>query len=86
MQRSRPPDSRACVEAQDGDVIVIRDGVTWLGLIPIVVNPLHATRQVEICYEYPTLFVHAYLYDTDKPLDLERFYKGSARPTTGICY
>ena len=76
--------NKGTVFANDGDIIAIHDGITYLGLIPIVVNPLERTRQVEISYEYPVLQVNAYLYHAVKPLNLDRVYHAAQKPTAGF--
>ncbi len=76
--------NRVVVEAQDGDRIAIRDGVTYIGLIPLTLNPLERNRQVEIAFEYPTLFVNAFLVRGDQPVDLDRVYNATNKPTAGF--
>ncbi|MHB9129534.1 MAG: hypothetical protein ACYDBB_00405 [Armatimonadota bacterium] len=70
--------------AQDGDIITIKDGVTYIGLIPLVVNPLERSRQVEISYEYPTLQIHAFMYYGATPLDLNRYFNTPTPSTAGF--
>ncbi|MFP4027381.1 MAG: hypothetical protein ACLFWL_06280 [Candidatus Brocadiia bacterium] len=53
----------ARVRASDGDVITIRDGVTYLGLIPVTANAMSRRREVEIAFEPPIMLIHSYIYD-----------------------
>lgn len=53
----------ARVRAADGDVITIRDGVTYLGLIPVTANALTREREVEIAFEHPVMLIHSYIFD-----------------------
>jgi len=76
--------TKSVAAAKDGDIICIKDGVSYLGFIPIVVNPLERDRQVEISYEYPTLFIHAFLYRGAKGLDMNRYYHAEKKATAGF--
>jgi hypothetical protein len=82
-----PPENtptKSVVAAKDGDIITIKDGVTYVGLIPLAVNPLERDRQVEISYEYPTLAVHAFIYRGGKPLNLDRYFNAEPKATAGF--
>lgn len=48
-----------------GDRILIRDGVTYIGLIPVTLNPQQRRRAAVISLSHPVLMIHAYLYDID---------------------
>ncbi len=76
--------TKSVVAAKDGDIITIKDGVSYLGLIPIAVNPLERDRQVEISYEYPALFVHTFLFRGAKPLNLDRYFNADPKATAGF--
>jgi len=72
------------VFAQDGDLITIKDGVTYLGIIPVTANALERTKQVEISYEQPLLLIHVYSYHSAKPLDIEKLYASKTPPQAGF--
>ncbi|HOF87127.1 MAG TPA: hypothetical protein PLZ36_03345 [Armatimonadota bacterium] len=74
----------AVAQAKTGDRIAIRDGATYVGLIPIAVNPLERDVEVELSYEYPTLLIHAFLRRGTEPLNLDRLYQADAPPTAGF--
>lgn len=65
--QERVESAGARVEAAEGDVITIKDGVTYLALIPITANALQRRREVEIAFEHPVLLVHNYIFDVDLP-------------------
>jgi hypothetical protein len=75
--------NRGVVSAKDGDIITISDGVTYAGIIPITLNALARDKQVEIAYEYPTLFIHAFIYRGVKPLNLDQYYGAKDKATAG---
>lgn len=77
--------SGARITASDGDVITIKDGVTYLGLIPITANPLTRQRQVEIAFEHPIMLIHSYIYDDPQTaIDLDELEKLEHAPTAGF--
>jgi hypothetical protein len=74
----------ATAQAKTGDRIAIRDGATYVGLIPIAVNPLDRDAEVELSYEYPTILIHAFLRRGTEPLNLDRIYNAEQKPTAGF--
>ena len=74
------------VYVDEESVITIKDGVTYVALIPFAINPMECDREVEIAYEWPTLFVHSFLYRSEDPLDLNAWYgqEGEDRATSGF--
>lgn len=83
--QNRIASSGAVATARDGDRITISDGVTFLGLIPIVANPLDRQRHVEIAFEYPFILIHAFIYDNaDAPLDPNTLQELERKPTAGF--
>ncbi|MBS3762340.1 MAG: hypothetical protein KGZ25_03440, partial [Planctomycetes bacterium] len=74
------------VYADERSVITIKDGVTYVALIPFALNPMECDQEVEIAYEWPTLFVHSFLYRSEDPLDLNEWYEqeGEDRATSGF--
>ncbi|MHB9134545.1 MAG: hypothetical protein ACYDBB_26020 [Armatimonadota bacterium] len=74
----------AVTQAKDGDIITIRDGVTYIGLIPMTANALERDREVEISYEHPVILIHAFLRRGDEVLDLNRLYQADKKPTAGF--
>lgn len=82
--RTRMASAGAIVHAKDGDVIAIRDGVTYVGIVPAAVNPMARDHAVEISYEYPTLLVHANLYRAAEPLDIAKLYATDTPPAAGF--
>ena len=82
--KARLTSAGARVAAKDGDIIAIRDGVTYIGLIPISVNALDRDREVEISFEHPVVLVHAFLYRAQAPLDLDRCYGAADEPSAGF--
>ncbi len=74
----------AIARAKTGDRIAIRDGATYLGLIPLAVNPLERDVEVELSYEYPTILVHAFLRRGAEPMNLDALYATKTPPTAGF--
>ncbi len=65
--------------------IAIRDGATYIGLIPLTVGAAAAERAVEISYAYPMLIVHARCQDdAEQPLSLKDFFAAEQPPTAGL--
>jgi len=73
----------AVVQAKDRDIITINDGATYLGLIPLTVNPLERDKEVEIAFEYPLLLIHTYLRSGKTPVNLDQLYAADKTPTAG---
>ena len=71
------------VPANDGDAILLKDGVTYAAFIPIVVDPLTRDRQVEVSYEWPVLYVHAFFYRDSKGLNLDDWYNAERKGSAG---
>jgi len=43
-------------------VIAIRDGVSYVAMIPVTCGPLERDQEVEVAYEWPNLYVNSFLY------------------------
>ncbi len=54
--------------ARESEVIAIREGVTYLGLIPLPATDLGRRDEVVIRQEHPLLAVESYLLQSDTPL------------------
>ncbi len=55
-------------QAKQGDRLTIRDGVSYLGLIPLPATNLGRQAEVVIDYEPPLLSLSSYLLDQEAPL------------------
>jgi hypothetical protein len=82
--KKRMASTAAAIPAQEGDLITIHDGVTYIGLIPLTANALARDRQVELSFEYPTLLIHNFVYRSEQPLELDRLYALPNAPTAGF--
>ncbi|MFW6027957.1 MAG: hypothetical protein ACOC9Q_00300 [bacterium] len=72
-------------QADYGEAITLRDGVTYTALIPIMTNPLAHDREVVVSYEAPFLMVHNFIYDdAETPLNLDELYAKKAKPAAGF--
>jgi len=56
------------VTAKQGQVITIREGATYVGLIPLEATDLGRSQEVRISYTHPRLNLDSYVLDTDKGL------------------
>jgi hypothetical protein len=72
------------VFAKEGDRIYLKDGVTYLALIPVTLNALPREEQVEIAYEWPILYVNNFLYRDAKGADLDAIYAAERKPSAGF--
>lgn len=54
--------------ARHGDVIAIREGVTYIGLIPLPATDMGRRQEVIIRSEHPFLLLDAYILDREKPV------------------
>jgi hypothetical protein len=80
----KPSETRCVLAARDGERIFIHDGVTYVALIPLSVNPMPRLHEVEIVADPPFMVVHAYSYYGGDPLDFDRFYGADAPPSSGF--
>ena len=74
----------AKVSARDGDVIAIRDGVSYVGVVPVSAHTPERKRQAQISFEYPVLLIHSYVYDAEEAMDADAFYGREEVPTSGF--
>ncbi len=72
------------VFAKERDLIAIKDGVTYVGLIPMAINPLPRDQEVEVAYEWPVLYVHAFVYRGAEAIPQERWYGADRKATAGF--
>lgn len=56
------------VAADHGDVITIREGVTFIGLIPLPATDMGRRKEVVIHSEHPFLTLASYVMDRDEPV------------------
>ena len=70
------------VFAKDGETICIKDGVTYTAIRPVVLDPLERDQQVEVAYEWPVIYVYAFVYRNSKGLNLDDLYSGKDRRAT----
>jgi hypothetical protein len=72
------------VTARAGDVIALRDGVSYMGLVPLPTTDLGRKQQVVIRREGPRLTISSYIMDRQEPLHPdEESWKQLADATTG---
>jgi hypothetical protein len=71
------------VYAKDGDLIAIKDGVTYVALIPVTLNALARDQQVEVAYDWPVLYVNTFLYRDSKGLNLDDLYNTERKASAG---
>jgi len=71
------------VYAKDGDLILVKDGVTYAAFIPIAVDPFTRDQQVEVAYEWPVLYVNTFLYRDAKGLNLDDWYNATRKASAG---
>jgi len=57
--------------ARHGDIITIREGVTYIGLIALPATDLGRKEEVVIRHEYPLLTLDSYVLQSDEPLPKE---------------
>jgi len=70
--------------ARQGDVITMREGVSYVGLIPLPATDLGRKQQVVIRYEYPLLSFDSYVLESDEPLpDNEQTWRALSDVTAG---
>ncbi len=72
------------VFAKTGDLITIKDGVSYVALIPLAFNALPRDQEVEVAYEWPVLYVHAFLYRGAQPISQEQWYGAEKKATAGF--
>ena len=70
------------VFAKDGETICIKDGVTYTAIRPVVLDPLERDQQVEVAYEWPVIYVYAFVYRNSKGLNLDDLYTAKDRRAT----
>ncbi|HOF87460.1 MAG TPA: hypothetical protein PLZ36_05060 [Armatimonadota bacterium] len=71
------------VFAKAGETILIKDGVTYLALTPIALNPLARDEEVEVAYEWPVLYVNTFLYRGGKGVNLDDLYTAERKASAG---
>jgi len=68
--------------ARDGEMICVKDGVSYAAIRPVVLDPLERDQQIEVAYEWPALYVHAFIYRSSKGLNLDDWYTDKDRRAT----
>ena len=53
---------RNSVFSKEREVIAIRDGVSYVALIPVTCGAMDRDQEVEVAYEWPSLYVNSFLY------------------------
>jgi hypothetical protein len=72
------------VFTRTGETIMIKDGVTYLALIPLAFNALPRDQEVEVAYEWPVLYVHAFLYRGADAISQDDWYDAENPATAGF--
>lgn len=72
------------VSARDGDLILVNDGLTYIGIIPISANAGTRSHDVQISLQKPLLLVHSYMYRDEQPLDRDAFFGAERKATAGF--
>ena len=72
------------VFAKAGDLITIKDGVSYVALIPLAFNALPRDEEVEVAYEWPILYIHAFLYRGAEAISQEKWYGAEKKATAGF--
>jgi len=70
------------VFAKEGETICVNDGVSYTAIRPVVLDPLERDQQVEVAYEWPVIYVYAFVYRNSKGLNLDDLYSGKDRRAT----
>ena len=70
------------VFARDGETIFVKDGVSYAAIRPVVLDPMGRDQQIEVAYEWPALYVYAFVYRGSKDLDLDAWYSDKDRRAT----
>ena len=78
------PSAGPSVTARDRDVIAIKDGVAYVGLIPFAANAAPRRRQAQISYAYPVMLVHTYCHDSETAIDPAKLYAATDVPLSGF--
>jgi len=75
----------ASMEVEDGDVIIVRDGVTYAAITAFGAGPATRLKEVEVNFAPPLMLIHAYVYyDDENALDVDEFYEREQMPTAGF--
>jgi len=72
------------VYAKSGETIFINNGVTYAALTPLAFNALSRDEEVEIAYEWPVLYIHAFLYRGKDAISQEQWYGAEEKATAGF--
>ena len=70
------------VFAKDGETICVKDGVSYAAIRPVALDPLERDQQVEVAYEWPVIYVYAFVYRSSKGLNLDDLYTDKDRRAT----
>ncbi len=71
------------VFAKDGETILVRDGVSYAAIRPVVLDPMDRDQQIEVAYEWPVIYVYAFIYRSSKGMNLDDWYTDKDRRATG---
>lgn len=72
------------IEADSQDRIAVKDGNTYIGVIPVAVNAPRRDIEVMISYDYPALLMHSFLHHSDEGVDPDALYDQEHPPTAGF--
>jgi len=72
------------VNARTNDIITIKDGITYVALIPIAINTPQRKEEVTISYSYPALLVHSFFYNSDATVNPMEMYDTDTPPSAGF--
>ena len=70
------------VFAKDGETICVKDGVSYAAIRPVVLDPMERDQQIEVAYEWPVIYVYAFVYRGSKGMDLDNWYSDKDRRAT----
>ncbi len=70
------------VFAKEGETICVKDGVSYTAIRPVVLDPLDRDQPIEVAYEWPVIYVYAFVYRNSKGLNLDDLYSGKDRRAT----
>ena len=71
------------VFAKAGDIILVKDGVSYAAFLPIAIDPMTCDQQVEVAYEWPILYVNTFIYRDSKGLNLDDWYNAERKASAG---
>ena len=72
------------VFAKSGEIVMIKDGVSYVALIPLAFNALPRDQEVEVAYEWPVLYVHSFIYRGAEAISQEKWYGAEKKATAGF--